>query len=43
MFYKALAIKKQDPNGNPSKSLASTINNIGMTLQNKGNYEEAIE
>jgi hypothetical protein len=32
MFNKALSIKKAELQVQPSKSLASTINNIGMTL-----------
>lgn len=43
MFKRAFSIKQKELNSKPSKSLASTLNNIGMTLQNMHNYPEAID
>jgi hypothetical protein len=40
MFRKALKIKQIQ--GAPTRSQASTINNIGIALQNKGCFDEAI-
>lgn len=42
-FNRALAIKKAEHKNVPTKSLASTIYNIAMTLQHKQSYDQAIK